>query len=102
MDVLFLILVVSTGTILGNEFSIGFLIHPALSRTDAEHFLPAIQVFAKLFGKIMPFWGLLLLFLASLGRYRSTIGSKLGISGIFRPIGGNKDGAGTTLMRFVW
>ena len=56
MDVLFLILIVSTGTILGNEFSIGFLIHPALSRTDAERFLPAIQVFAKLFGTIMPFW----------------------------------------------
>jgi hypothetical protein len=56
MDVLFLILVVSTGTLLGNEFSIGFLIHPALSRTDDERFLPAIQVFAKLFGKIMPFW----------------------------------------------
>ncbi|MFY9983847.1 MAG: DUF1772 domain-containing protein [Chthoniobacterales bacterium] len=56
MDVLFLILVVSTGTILGNEFSIGFLIHPALSRTDDERFLPAVQVFAKLFGKIMPFW----------------------------------------------
>jgi hypothetical protein len=56
MDLLFLILVVSTGTILGNEFSIGFLIHPALSRTDDERFLPAIQVFAKLFGKIMPFW----------------------------------------------
>ncbi|HYZ74216.1 MAG TPA: DUF1772 domain-containing protein [Chthoniobacterales bacterium] len=56
MDVLFLILVVSTGTLLGNEFSIGFLIHPALSRTDAERFLPAIQVFAKLFGQIMPFW----------------------------------------------
>jgi hypothetical protein len=53
---LFLILVVSTGTLLGNEFSIGFLIHPALSRTDDERFLPAIQVFAKLFGKIMPFW----------------------------------------------
>src|ERR1700740_3183044 len=56
MDGLFLILVVSTGTILGNEFSIGFLIHPALSRTDAERFVPAIQVFAKSFGTIMPFW----------------------------------------------
>jgi len=55
MDVLFLILVVSTGTILGNEFSIGFLIHPALSRTDDKRFIPAIQVFAKLFGKSMPF-----------------------------------------------
>jgi len=56
MDVLFLILIVSTGALLGNEFSIGFLIHPALSRTEAERFLPAIQVFAKLFGQIMPFW----------------------------------------------
>jgi hypothetical protein len=56
MDVLFLILIVSTGTMLGNEFSIGFLIHPALSRTEDERFLPAIQVFARLFGKIMPFW----------------------------------------------
>ena len=56
MDVLFLILLVSTGTILGNEFSIGFLIHPTLSGTDDERFLPAIQVLAKLFGKIMPFW----------------------------------------------
>jgi hypothetical protein len=56
MDVLFLILIVSTGAVLGNEFSTGFLIHPALSRTDDERFLPAIQVFAQLFGKIMPFW----------------------------------------------
>jgi hypothetical protein len=32
------------------------LIRPALSRTDDERSLPAIQVFAKLFGKIMPFW----------------------------------------------
>jgi len=56
MDGLFLILMVSTGALLGNEFSIGFLIHPALSRTDDERFLPAIQVFARLFGKIMPFW----------------------------------------------
>jgi hypothetical protein len=56
MDVLFLILIVSTGALLGNEFSIGFLIHPALSRTEDERFLPAIQVFAKLFGQVMPFW----------------------------------------------
>jgi len=56
MDVLFLILIVSTGAILGNEFSIGFLIHPALSGAEDERFLPAIQVLARLFGKIMPFW----------------------------------------------
>jgi uncharacterized membrane protein len=56
MDVLFLILIASTRIILGNEFSIGFLIHPALSRTDGERFLPAIQIFARLFGKLMPVW----------------------------------------------
>jgi hypothetical protein len=56
MEVLFLILILSTGTLLGNEFSIGAFIHPALSRADDERFLPAIQVFASLFGKIMPFW----------------------------------------------
>jgi MFS superfamily sulfate permease-like transporter len=56
MEELFLILILSTGTLLGNEFSIGAFVHPALSRNDDERFLPAIQVFAKLFGKIMPFW----------------------------------------------
>jgi hypothetical protein len=56
MELLFLILILSTGTLLGNEFSIGVFIHPALSGTDDERFLPAIQVFARLFGKIMPFW----------------------------------------------
>ena len=56
MEVLFLILILSTGTLLGNEFSIGAFIHPALSRDGHERFLPALQVFARLFGKIMPFW----------------------------------------------
>jgi Domain of unknown function (DUF1772) len=56
MQVLFLILILSTATLLGNEFSVGVFIHPALSRTHHERFLPAIQIFAALFGKIMPFW----------------------------------------------
>ncbi len=55
--------------LLGNEFSISAFIHPALSRTQHESFLPAIQVFAALFGKIMPFWmaATLLLHLILLG-----------------------------------
>lgn len=56
VEVLFLILILSTATLLGNEFSVGAFIHPALTRTDDERFLPAIQVFAALFGKVMPFW----------------------------------------------
>ena len=56
MDVLFLILICSTALVLGNEFSIAVFIHPSLSRANHLNFLPAIQVFAKLFGKVMPFW----------------------------------------------
>src|SRR3981081_1795441 len=62
------VLLMSTALLLGNEFSIGFLIHPSLSRHDNVRFLPAIQLFAKLFGRIMPFWmaGTLILHLALL------------------------------------
>jgi len=56
VNVLFLILICSTALIFGNEFSIAVFIHPSLSRADHLKFLPAIQVFAKLFGKVMPFW----------------------------------------------
>ena len=56
MQLLFLILILSTATLLGSEFSIGLLIHPALVRRDHERFLPAIQVFAALFGKVMSLW----------------------------------------------
>jgi hypothetical protein len=52
----FLLLIFSTALLFGNEFSVGFLIHPSLSRTDHRGLLPAIQVFARYFGKIMPFW----------------------------------------------
>jgi hypothetical protein len=69
VEVLFLILILSTATLLGNEFSVGAFIHPALTRTDDERFLPAIQVFAALFGRVMPFWmtGTLVLHLVVLG-----------------------------------
>src|SRR5258708_7288242 len=61
----FLVLIISTALLLGNEFSIGFFIHPSLARDDHRAFLPAIQVFARFFGKIMPIWmaGTLLLHL---------------------------------------
>ena len=69
MQALFLVLILSTATLLGNEFSIGVFIHTALSRAHHEGFLPAIQVFAALFGKVMPFWmaATLLLHLILLG-----------------------------------
>ena len=65
INALFMVLIVSTALILGNEFSVGFFIHPSLARADHRAFLPAIQVFARFFGKIMPIWmaGTLLLHL---------------------------------------
>jgi hypothetical protein len=42
--------------VLGNEFSVAAFINPSLARAGHLRFLPAIQIFALLFGKIMPFW----------------------------------------------
>jgi hypothetical protein len=56
ISVFFFVLIVSTALLLGNEFSVGFFIHPSLARVDHRAFIPAIQVFARLFGKIMPVW----------------------------------------------
>jgi len=69
VQLLFVILILSTAALLGNEFSIGVFIHPVLARTDHERFLQVIQVFAALFGKVMPFWmaATLVLHLALLG-----------------------------------
>jgi len=56
MTILYLILIVSSALLLGNEFSVAAFIHPSLARADHKRFLPAIQVFAALFGTIMPVW----------------------------------------------
>jgi hypothetical protein len=63
--IFYFVLIISTALLLGNEFSIGFFIHPSLTRAGHKAFLPAIQVFARFFGKIMPIWmaGTLLLHL---------------------------------------
>lgn len=52
----YILLITSTALLMGSEFSIAFLIHPSLSAKDHKGFIPAIQVFSKLFGKLMPFW----------------------------------------------
>ena len=56
IDTAYIFLITSTALLMGNEFSIAFFIHPSLSKADHRRFIPAIQVFAKLFGKVMPFW----------------------------------------------
>ena len=56
MDFIYIFLITSTALLMGNEFSIAFFIHPSLVRAGHQSFIPAIQVFAKFFGRIMPFW----------------------------------------------
>ena len=56
ISALFLLVIISTALLFGNEFSVGFFVHPSLTRVDHRAFLPAIQVFARLFGKVMPWW----------------------------------------------
>jgi len=56
MNALYLLLIVSTAMLLGNEFSVAAFIHPSLAHAGHRRFLPAIQVFAALFGKVMPVW----------------------------------------------
>jgi hypothetical protein len=65
ISALFFMAIISTALLFGNEFSIGFFIHPSLSKDDHRAFLPAIQVFARFFGNIMPIWmtGTLFLYL---------------------------------------
>ncbi len=66
LEFAYIVLIISTALVMGNEFSVAFFIHPSLSRAGHQRFIPAIQVFARLFGRVMPLWmtGTLLLHLA--------------------------------------
>ncbi|MBV9492434.1 MAG: DUF1772 domain-containing protein [Verrucomicrobia bacterium] len=56
LHLFFLALILSTALLLGNEFSVSAFLHPALKRRDHRGFLPVIQIFASLFGAVMPVW----------------------------------------------
>ena len=56
IEIVYIVLITSTALLMGNEFSIAFFIHPSLTQSDHKAFIPAIQVFARLLGRIMPFW----------------------------------------------
>jgi len=56
IEIAYIVLITSTALLMGNEFSIAFFIHPSLRQSDHKAFIPAIQVFARLLGRIMPFW----------------------------------------------
>jgi uncharacterized membrane protein len=51
-----LILLLNSALLTGNEFAIAAFIHPSLSNHDHRSFLPAIQRFAYIYGRVMPVW----------------------------------------------
>lgn len=58
--------VVVAGTMVGNELAVGIFVHPQLSRLDDTTHVRSVQVLAKAFGRVMPFW-FALTFLLNLG-----------------------------------
>jgi uncharacterized membrane protein len=53
---LILALLLNSALLTGNEFALAAFIHPSLSRQDHRSNLSAIQLFAHLYGGVMPIW----------------------------------------------
>ncbi len=55
-DVLQTIALLAAGLMVGNELTVSLFLHPTLHRLPDEVHAPARRAFAKLFGRVMPFW----------------------------------------------
>jgi hypothetical protein len=63
MEVLNVVAIIAAGLMVGNELSIAAFVHPTLDRLpDAVH-LPAASALARLLGRVMPFWYILVFLL---------------------------------------
>jgi uncharacterized membrane protein len=76
------IALLAAGLMVGNELSVSWFLHPTLHRLPDDVHVPARRAFAKLFGRVMPFWyaAVLLLSIAVAGvgpSFRSTPGRLL-------------------------
>ncbi|WP_036487599.1 DUF1772 domain-containing protein [Myxosarcina sp. GI1] len=56
MQLVLLVLLLNSALLTGNEFAVSTFIHPSLSADNHRSNLPTIQHFAKLYGRVMPFW----------------------------------------------
>ncbi len=62
MEVLNVIAIIVAGLMVGSELSIAAFVHPTLDRLpDAVH-LPAASALARVLGRFMPFWYILVFF----------------------------------------
>src|SRR5271157_2997391 len=64
--ILDVVAILAAGLMTGNELTVAVFLHPTLTRLpDAVH-APAARAFARLFGRVMPFWYALVLVLSGI------------------------------------
>lgn len=63
MEVLNVIAIIAAGLMVGNEMAIAVFVHPVLDRLRDDVHLPAASALARVLGRFMPFWYILVLLL---------------------------------------
>jgi uncharacterized membrane protein len=63
MEILNLVAVLVAGLMVGSELAIAVFVHPALDRLPDEIHLPVAIALARVLGKFMPFWYILVILL---------------------------------------
>ncbi len=63
MEVLNVITIIVAGLMVGNELAIALFVHPTLDRLPDDVHLPAASALARVLGRFMPFWYILVFLL---------------------------------------
>jgi len=63
MEILNVAAVLVAGLLVGNELAIAAFVHPALDRLPDDVHLPVASALARVLGKVMPFWYVLVILL---------------------------------------
>ena len=65
MEVLNVIAIIVAGLMVGDELAIALFVHPTLDRLPDDVHLPAASALARVLGRFMPFWYILVFLLTS-------------------------------------
>jgi len=63
LEILNVVAIVVTGLMVGNELAVALFVHPTLDRLPDDAHLPVAAALARVLGKFMPFWYILVLLL---------------------------------------
>ncbi|HEU0173164.1 MAG TPA: DUF1772 domain-containing protein [Blastocatellia bacterium] len=67
MEVLNIVAIIVAGLMVGNELAIAVFVHPTLDRLPDDVHLPAASAMARVLGRFMPFWYILVFLLTLAG-----------------------------------